>query len=376
MSLPASHPTAAALADYHARRLPPTEVLAVSDHLAGCAACREALARLQPPPADDADDGEPAYEEMAALLDGTLTPERAASVRVRLERFPRAADEFDDLRAFRDETAARPLAVHGPPSTATGRNPGKIIAFPGWTKAALSVAAAVLLCAVWWRLGQKQPDGVTRLATEKTLAALPADLRRRVEEAARTGRLDTPPLPPEVQAHAGTLAGEASAPTTLAQTSPVNAVVRELRPRLRWNGRPDATSYVVYLAASGADEPLYRQELPANRTDWPPPAPLARGTVYEWQVEARKGDEVIDRAPRPPAPESRFQVMNADAAAELETIERQNPGNPLVLGAAYERAGLRDAAAGQFRELAQQYPQSTVAERLKHAAETAAATTR
>ncbi len=176
--------------------------------------------------------------------------------------------------------------------------------------------------------------------------------------------MDAPALPPALRPSAGTLAGDAPAPGTLKQVSPVGVLVRETRPRLRWQGRADATGYVVYLREANDAEPLVRQELPANRTDWPPPAPLTRGGVYEWQVEARRGDEVIERAPRPPAPEAYFQVIDAARAAELDNAEQAAHGNALVLGTAYARAGLRDEAAAQFRELAREHPKSGVAERL------------
>ena len=125
------------------------------------------------------------------------------------------------------------------------------------------------------------------------------------------------------------------------------------------------TGYVVYLVEVGSDaRRATSQFLPAGRTDWPPSAPLRRGVMYEWQIEARRGDEVIDRAPRPPAPEGRFQVLGAAEAAGLDQVERLAHGNGLILGAAYARAGLREAASAQFRALAQEHPKSAEARRL------------
>ena len=246
-----------------------------------------------------------------------------------------------------------------PPGTA-GKKSG---AFPGWAKFALSALATALLSAGWWHLAMK-PDTGGSLLAGVNLAALPAELRREVEDTARTGRLDLPPPPEGLRPAAGSLPGASPAPGKLAQVSPVGAVVREVRPRLRWNGCADATGYVVSLGTMGSGTPLFRQELPAGRVDWPPPGPLTRGTVYEWQVEARRGGEVIDRAPRPPASGARFEVLGETGAAALDAAERQAGGNALLLGMAYERAGLREAAAGQFRELAREHPHSAVAARL------------
>lgn len=240
---------------------------------------------------------------------------------------------------------------------------------PWWSGLTLSAAVAVLLSAVWWHLALKPDWDREPLLTGTNLAAIPLDLRRSVEKAARTGRLERPLLPPELRPPERTPTAEPPVTGALEQVAPVGTIVRETRPRLRWKGRGDATGYVVSLGVIGAGGLALRQELPASRTDWPPPAPLTRGAVYEWWVEARRGPEVIDRAPRPSAPGARFEVLGTAEAAELENIERQDGGNALVLGTAYLRAGLWEAAAGQFRKLALEHPKSIVAERLRRTSE-------
>ena len=155
------------------------------------------------------------------------------------------------------------------------------MAFPLWAKVALAAAAVVLLNVGWWHFALKPDFAGSPVVAKSDLAALPADLRRRVDTAARTGRLDLPAFPPELRPPAGTLAGAADAPGGLKLVSSVGEVVRGDRPRLRWQGRPDATGYVVYLTEVGGDAAPMRQALPAGRTDWPPPAPLRRGVTYE-----------------------------------------------------------------------------------------------
>jgi hypothetical protein len=164
---------------------------------------------------------------------------------------------------------------------------------------------------------------------------------------------------------AATLAGAPPAPGVCHPLGPVGVVVREDRPTLRWTAREGASSYVVYLAEDAGNGPMLRQELPGGTTEWTPSAPLTRGAIYQWQVEVRSGDKVIERAPRPPAPEARFQVLDARGDAELTDMERRYPGNPLILGTAYARAGLEQAAAQQFAELARRHPGSKVAHRLE-----------
>ena len=302
---------------------------------------------------------------MVALLDNALGPEQAAGVRARVAASPHAAAEFADLREFRDQMAVQPPRVHGPAPSAAQPAPGKVVAFPAWARVALAAAAVVLLGAAWWRFEPRPASqGAGSLLAGADLGALPTDLRRSVEKAARTGRPERAALPPELRPSAGTLAGEASAPTMLEQIGPVGTMVRANRPTLRWKGRADATGYVIYLGTDGAGEPQFHEEVPADRTEWTPPTPLTSGLAYEWQVEARHDHEVIDRVPRPPAPESRFEVLGEADIARLQKIESLAGGNPLVLGTAYNRAGLRQEAVEQYRELARQHPESAMAARL------------
>ena len=246
---------------------------------------------------------------------------------------------------------------------------GKHGRLPGWAGFAVAVAAVVWLSAMWWHLALKPEQGGESLLAGINLATLPVELRPSVEKAARTGCLERLLPPPELRSLDRTPVGEPPVPGVLEQVTPVGTIVREVRPRLRWQGCTEATSYVVSLGVVGSDEPALRQELPAGRTDWPPLAPLRRGAVYEWRVEARRGAEVIDRAPHQSASGVRFEVLGTVETAELEKIERQNSGNPLILGTAYLRAGLWEAAAGKYRQLALEHPKSVMAERLRRASE-------
>lgn len=358
------------------------EVLAISDHLSGCPACRAALAKAagtaerRVPGAGlpgISPEEPPDYEEMAALLDGTLSEAQSAEVRARLAASPEAAAEFADLQRFREESAVLPSGRHGPAKreTVAAEAPtvgGKILRFPrqrGRMVAALAAAAAVLLSAGWWVAAPKSPPVQPPLWANADLAGLPDDLRRSVEQAAKTGVIEPPPRLSELRPDPGTLAGSAPAESGFRQIDPVGTAIREERPALRWTARDGATSYVVYVVDAAGQLPMVREEVPGDRTAWTPAAPLARGTVYEWQVEARRGAEIIDRAPRPPAPEARFQVLDATQTAELARLEERYRTNPLVLGTAYARAGLEEAASEEFERLARAYPRSAIAQRLK-----------
>ena len=379
MSIPSIHPAPEVLADYHAGRLPVAERLVVSDHLEDCPACRALLGasaeRLEKP-TDMFDlptilpDTPPGYDEMAALLDGTLNEAQRTESRARMAAWPEAAAEFADLERFRNEARSLPARLHGPDSRQIGQSNtvaptlGKVIAFPRrWPTLAAAAAVILLLAGGWLAFGVRRHSS-TPLWADADLSGLPEDLRHSVEQAAQTGKVAPLPLSPDLRPAAGTLTGATPATADFGQITPVGIIVREQRPTLRWTAHAGATSYRIYLAEVSGDAPLVRDEVAAPQTEWTPPTPLVRGAIYEWQVEARRGGEIIDRAPRPPAPETRFQVLDQARADELARVEAGYRQNPLVLGTEYSRLGLDEAAVAQFMELAQRFPGSAVAQNL------------
>ena len=272
------------------------------------------------------------------------------------------------------------MKFHGPGQPALTRAGSvagaKILTPPDWRwrRVAARVAGlAALLAALavgWWVFAQPGHDPADLLSSahgQRTdLAGLPADLRQAVETAWQTGRL--PPLPVSALAPGREeLAGDAPRPA-MATLSPVGVVVRSTRPTLRWTPRPDATNYRISLVRADGGPVASSLDLPAAQTDWTPPDPLARGETYEWQVTALHDGKTIDRAPKPPAAEALFQVLDAGRESELARVESQAAGNPLILGMAYWRAGIADAATDQFHRLAREHAQSAVARQLEQAA--------
>ncbi len=316
MSIPNLHPAPETLADYRAGRLSVPERLAVSDHLEGCPACRalfnsseEGLggptAMLDLPAI--LPDAPPGYDEMAAALDGLLNEAQVADLRARLAAFPEAAAEFADLERFRDEARSLPARLHGPgprqgdQSRTVAPAPGKVIAFPrSWLAFASAAAAVLLLISGWLAFGVRRTT-FAPLWADADLSGLSEDLRHSVEQAAQTGTVASPPLPPDLRPAAGTLAGATPVPAGFRQIAPVGVVVRELKPTLRWTTRAGATRYRISVATALGDAPLVEEEVLAPRMEWAPPTPLVRGIIYDWQVEAWHEGEIIDSAPRPPS---------------------------------------------------------------------------
>lgn len=388
MNAPSPHPTPDELTRYAARRLPAAEVLRLSDHLAQCTDCRSELAQLRPSThrQSGAFLSEPAgvvpdFDDLAGELDGTLTPSQHEELAAELARSPAARDALADLAAFRNELAALPVTQHRPqPSpadqSATGHADQRVIPLRWrWQPAAAwatGLAALFMAMAVgsWMftRHGERSLDLLRNGSGQAAeLARLPAALRESVEQAARTGQL--PPTGPAPATHREILAGTVAG-VQFSAVSPVGIVVRERRPILRWTPRQEATGYQVSYADTDGGPLLTSPLLPAGQTQWVPSEVLQRGTTYQWQVEALRGETVIDRAPKPPAGEAQFRVLDTVSDDELERAEKYDSDYPLVLGVAYRRAGLAAAAAEQFHRLARTHGQSVVAQRLERAATT------
>ncbi|MFL6263488.1 MAG: zf-HC2 domain-containing protein [Thermoanaerobaculia bacterium] len=309
-----SHLTERQVEEYRHRALSPRELLAVDDHIAGCEECRLRLAAREP-------------------LSGALS-------------------------AWEDLARRAPAPA--------------VVRFPLRRLAAVAALAAVLVAVaglgVW--LAERAPerpavelaDGGGRVALGPRgelvgLSSLPAEWRRDVAAALRSGRLDRPR---EIADLAGTepaLRGAAAtAPFTL--LAPLATAVAGGRPSFRWTPLAGAGSYEVKVfdpelhpvAASGL----------LTGTDWTPDRPLPAGMVYAWQVVVRLGDEDVI-APGPQAPPALFRVLAPDQARAVESAAREADGSPLALGVLYARSGLLDDAERELARVAAANPGSATA---------------
>src|SRR5688572_4656058 len=162
-----SHPSPDALDRYRRGLLPPEELLAVDDHLAACATCRDAALRATPAvaPALAADaletllgppvDEHPGFEELAAYVDATQDVVAREVMETHLADCASCREEVADLRAFKARqpaTAATPVvqvvptAPSAPAASSTvspgpdaRRSPGRL-----WLVLALPAAAIVI----------------------------------------------------------------------------------------------------------------------------------------------------------------------------------------------------------------------------------------
>jgi hypothetical protein len=203
------------------------------------------------------------------------------------------------------------------------------------------------------------------------LEGAPAAWERLAREAWIAGRLATPALLVDLRSGSETLRGAgtgAAGSGELAPLEPVGSVVRQAAPAFRWSPLPGAESYRVRVYDLSfrlvAESPALTPAGPAPVIEWTPPAPLARGAIYSWQVSATRGDETLT-APQPPRAEARFRVLGADELREIERAEALKPSSHLLLATLYARAGLVTAAERELAALELQNPGAPALRRLR-----------
>src|SRR5262249_12542548 len=133
---------------------------------------------------------------------------------------------------------------------------------------------------------------------------------------------------------------------------PVGKVILTDRPIFHWSKLSGATSYVVEIYDSQFNHTA--SSPPLTSDNWTA-TPLARGQVYSWQVKATKdGQEFI--APRPPAQQAKFKILDQAAVNEIARARRDYPSSRLLPGLLYARAGLIVEAEQEFRSLQKANP--------------------
>jgi hypothetical protein len=126
---------------------------------------------------------------------------------------------------------------------------------------------------------------------------------------------------------------------------PSGVIVESPRPRFRWSEISPRAVVTVF-----ADEAEVARSAELSTNEWTPRRDLPRGVTLTWQVELRRGD-AIAIIPAPPAPPARFRIVDAATAAALEDARRAHPGDALLLGLLYARAGLVDDARLHFERM-------------------------
>lgn len=163
--------------------------------------------------------------------------------------------------------------------------------------------------------GAPKPDPRIAKVLASGRLVLPADL---AVLRGKTGRL---------------LGGDASAGFRV--KAPFGTVVLSPRPHFRWRPLPNATSYRILVFDEAFN--LAAEATVAGDVEWEPEKPLVRGKTYRWEVVALRGEEELERTPRPPQPAAQFRVLDEVTAAKLG---QAGASGPLERGIQYAAAGL------------------------------------
>jgi hypothetical protein len=406
--------------DYRGQRLAPAALLDVDDHLAACAACRTHVeAALHGTAASlyaDFAEAAPAphllFEQIAGYVDETLALAERQLVADHLAACAQCAYEAEDLRAFKPEAAAQPerpevaqVGAAGWWSKLRARLwPQTTVPAFGWALAAL----LVIVLAGWLiRLalkeqpaapqfaggGQQTPvspqlppspvpsppltpqaapllaqlnDGDRQITLDRQgklggLDDLSPAYQQMVKEALRTERLVQPGSLAGLNRRGSSLMGADEQGNQFSLSAPVSKVVLSDRPTFRWTQLAGASGYVVEIYDEQFSLVAKSQTLPD--TQWAPAQPLPRGGVYAWQVKASKDGQEV-QAPKPPAPQARFRVLQQAQAAEILRARRSPTPSHLTLGLLYAQAGLLDEAEQELRALRKANPDSATVRRL------------
>jgi hypothetical protein len=337
-----AHLTTEQIARCRSRTLPPEELLAVDAHLSGCRECRDLLCREERAGVrlDSLRAGftrHLEYDEIAGIVDGASVPDAERHV----EECAACRAEVEDLRQFRSELKATPRAPVPMPGRERRRKMPALVGFA----AALLVALAV---SQWMsrRPGSARPSAP--VAAQQALPSVPAlspAEREAVQLALQSHKLERAPILDRLVSRRGVLLGAPAEPAGFDLLSPMGTAVMEDRPTLSWKPLPGTTRYAVSIFDENFNKVA---ESPAlTSPSWQPEKPLPRGRIYNWQVSAKIRGRIV-RAPVPPAPEARFEVVSAKTADQMETARREHPRDHLLLAVLYAGVGALDNAASEL----------------------------
>jgi predicted anti-sigma-YlaC factor YlaD len=421
------HLTQKQIEDYSRRRLPAAELLAVSDHLGECEACRRQIesndaAFFALHEAAFSEDGHTTHltaEQTADYVDRHLAGEALQMVDDHLTRCEQCALAVADLREFRNEVAPSLDREYGPATTtlAAPVKSGwrekfvslfKVAPAPAFGGAALAVLLLAAIGWIIWRtpnenkqeiavaptpVSQPTPQvepslppppsappivaqlndgsGVLSVDQEGKLSGadnLPPAYQERVKKALTSQTLERSSQLQGLTRTSSALMGSNNQPREFAVVEPVGEVVLSNRPSFRWSAMEGASAYVVEVYDDQFK--LVASSPQLTERAWTTTA-LARGKVYTWQVKATKdGAEVT--SPHPPAPQAKFRVLDQAKANEIAKAKRAYGSSHLTLGLLYADAGLLREAEQEFRLLRRANPNSEIARNLLRQVQTLA----
>jgi hypothetical protein len=376
-----THLTNSDVEAYWGQRLAAADLMAVDRHVAECPGCQEVLMAAAPAASFDvepASGGHLEYEEIEEYASGPGAGKHAAAD-AHLAQCERCRAEVEDLRRFVLERRSR----NQPEPRTRGANRSAIAQWWRWA-AVGGLAAGIGLVLM---LPQFRPGLQRRAVSQNSTGAvrtLLMDGGRAVGLDARGGVRGLPDLPQtEGAVLAVLLAGGglplASAPAELkenggpqramrettaefAPVEPLGRVTLDDQPVFRWSALAGARAYRVRVFDPGYR--LIAESALLAGTEWRPEKALARGQVYSWQVTGMRGEAEVP-APRPPASEARFAVLDRVRADRLTAALMRTPVSHLALSALYAEAGMSVECLRELDALQAENPGSALVARLR-----------
>lgn len=359
-SLMPTHLTTEQVAGFIDETLSADDSLIVSDHLTRCDRCTLAVDDLR------------AFKKQFA---GSLHDEyRPASVQPSSSRKPRF--KLDGLRSFFRRSPALAFGVSLAllllvatswflwNAAKNERNPKPEIAVapdaqPKFTPSPPVQPQAQIVARLTDGSGEIILDKEGKLLGEDEL---PPAYRNLLKETLTSPRLEPSALTKGLTRPSSPLMGGEHESNGFSVIEPVGKVMITDRPTFRWSRLQGATNYVVEIYDAKFN--LVKASPEINGDSWTlEEQSLTRGEVYEWQVKAKK-DEQEFKAPRPPAPQARFRILDQAKATEIAKAKRAYGSSHLLLGLLYAQAGLINESEQELRALQKANPDSEIARRL------------
>ena len=398
--------------NYISHALPPGELLEVDDHLAACGACMRKTAEAQNLTTSGlqrslfaAENIEHlSYAQMSDYVDGALADVEREHVELHRDACRTCAAEIEDLVQLRESLAATDTPKLAKLEIVTTSWYERLLSNPLFRIAA-SAAAILVVIAFFWSAQRRPTQDIAKVVepapstndvssnppanqseapptnTEtKILTSLndgggkieldqegkisgisTSEFDTKLRAALKDQSIEIPADIRELRSSAGVLMGSSENGLPFKIVGPVGKVVESQRPTLSWQPLKDAESYKVGIYDSNFNQVVVSPEL--HSTNWTPPTPLERGSVYQWQVTAiRSGEEV--KSPVRPAPEAKFKIVSQSRLADIEKAKRSAGNSHLLLGVVYANAGLLDDAEREFQILLKNNPKSDIAKKL------------
>jgi hypothetical protein len=418
------HLTPKQIEDYSQSRLAISELLDVTEHLSECETCRQHLQiRLASDQqfltlhSDVNENPQPSLhlspKQAGSYIDQELTNDELQSANDHLVSCELCNLTIKDLRAFRNEIAPSIDREYKPVPSAASRTSWwrrTFKTFSSWLQSPVPVLSTALAIAVvagvgWmiWRnrsnrvpeqeiaslpspspeISTPQPSSSERPPQQVTAQVQLNDSGRRltldqvgsltgaedlsltyqalIKKALTSGRIEKSAQLNGLIRPSSSLMSSDKTGAGFSIKDPVGDVLLIDRPTFRWSRLEGATGYVVEIYDNNFQSVLKSPEVTGE--SWTATRSLARGETYNWQVKATKDGEEIT-APRPPAAQAKFRILDQTRAAQIAKARQASPPSHLVLALLYADAALFDEAEGQLRQLEKENPDSEVVHNL------------